>query len=157
MNIVAFMVMCVGQICHPSICIEYLYGDMSVESRFMTQVKYDDGRYWNVYVVNGYLPTVTITPLSNGDTRYVYDYRKHIAYKPTKNIEVKPEIKKPLDIKPLPLKVANPEPKKLDIKPLPLVPTPDPAFTNQKTDGTTLPSAIAEPERVVRPNYGRPN
>lgn len=152
----------------PTTYIDYLYGEMRVESKIMTQVKYSDGRYWNVYIVNGYVPAVTVTSLASGGVRYVFDYRCRIPYR-------KPEPRPQPEIDPRYLPGPEPEPPPAQSVVVPkreptLAPRREPTLA-PKSDpisdpppvlpeplpfGMAKPSAIAEPGRVIRPQYERP-
>lgn len=152
----------------PTMYIDYLYGEMRVESKVMTQVKYSDGRYWNVYIVNGYAPAVTVTHLSGGGVRYIYDYRCRIPYrKPEPKPKPKPKPNPDPEIDPRYLPGPEPEPDPVRSVVVPkreptLAPKPDPmsnpplVLPESLPFGMAKPSAIAEPERVIRPQYGRP-
>jgi hypothetical protein len=119
---------------------------MQVETRVLDKVEYNRSdketkEVWRVPIVNGYIPTLMVQTYSDGSQRYVFDYRKRIPYaKPELPSTLPPKREQPLS-KPDPLPEPNlskPEQIKLE-PPIPV--------------GMERPSDIADPVRVISPDY----
>lgn len=130
-------VVCVGQMVAGSTTyVDYLYGTMVVEEKHEAVVKYDDGRYWKVIVVNGFAPEITINYLCSGGTHYVLDYRGHIPYK----------LSKPVAETPMLAPKPTPKPTLAESKPI---------ERPKSSSGMMQPSEISDPSNIVSPQYNR--
>lgn len=49
-----------------------------METKCRAVVKYNDGKYWDVVVVNGFVPVITVYDKVDGGKHYVLDYRCRI-------------------------------------------------------------------------------
>lgn len=142
----------------PPLYIDYIYGDMQVETKVFAKVEYNRNdkeikEAWRVPIVNGYVPTLTVQTYSDGSQRYVFDYRKRIPYAKPEPPPPKPP---PVLPKPEPPKLPPPLPTKRE-QPLPkLEPTRLPEQLKLEPPipaGMERPSDIADPVRVISPDY----
>lgn len=131
----------VGQLCQPQVVITYepetvyVYklGLMQEETRFQASVRYSDGRYRSVPVINGFVPVVTY---QNGmaEHRVIYDYSCRIKHVP-------PQLRPQTSIESLP-----------KISPLRSKPT-LPQLEQIRDPYLSYPSAISEPRILKSPTY----